>query len=214
MRHVLLPRIVFEDPKPWVHGSHRPVRIVLHDTESHDTAGVADIRGVFSFWHTQKNPDGTLAKFGAHFVVDKDGNVGRGADPTQIQWHTTNLNTGSIGIEQIGVAAFPNLLWRRQRRKQLYAVARNHRVGSRPVRHPDPRAARPTPAGCDHPPPRRDSWDRPEPAHRPRPPLSAGIRHLPGAVDSTHRLQGCRRRDTRQAVAPAITGSGRPCASQ
>jgi len=124
VRHVLLPRIFFTDPKPWVHGTQRPVRIVLHDTESHDTVGIADIRGVFHFWHTQRNPDGTLAQFGAHFVVDKAGHVGRGADPTQIQWHVTNLNTGSIGIEQIGIATFPNLLWRRQRRKQLYAVAR------------------------------------------------------------------------------------------
>lgn len=124
MRRVLLPPISVTDPKPWVHGTHKPVRIVLHDTESHDTAGVAEIRGVFNFWHTQKNPDGTLAKYGAHFVVDRNGNVGRGGDPTQIQWHVTNLNTGSIGIEQIGFATFRNLVWRRKRRKQLYAVAR------------------------------------------------------------------------------------------
>ena len=123
-RHVHLPPIAVTDPKPWVHGSHTPVRIVLHDTESHDTAGVSDISGIFNFWHTQKNPDGSLAKYGAHFVVDGDGNVGKGGDTRQIQYHVGNLNTGSIGIEQIGFASLPRLIWKRRRRKQLYSVAR------------------------------------------------------------------------------------------
>lgn len=124
-RHVHKPPILVKDPKPWTHGSMRPVRIVLHDTESHDTAGISDISGIFSFWHTQKNPTGPgLAKYGAHFVVDGDGNVGEGGQPDQIQYHVGNLNTGSIGIEQIGFASFTRLLWKRKRRKQLYAVAR------------------------------------------------------------------------------------------
>lgn len=123
-RHVHLPPVSVEDARPWTHGTQRPVRVVLHDTESHDTAGLADIAGIFNFWHTQKNPDGTLAKYGAHFVVDSVGNVGRGGDADQIQWHVGNLNTGSIGIEQVGFASFSKLVWKRKRRKQLYAVAR------------------------------------------------------------------------------------------
>jgi N-acetyl-anhydromuramyl-L-alanine amidase AmpD len=123
-RHVLKPPISVKDPKPWTHGTHRPVRIVLHDTESHDTAGVKDIQGIFNFWHTQKNPDGSLAMYGAHFVVDGDGNVGEGAPTNKIAWHVGGLNTGSIGIEQIGFASFTRLLWKRKRRQQLYAVAR------------------------------------------------------------------------------------------
>lgn len=123
-RHVHKPPVAVKDPKPWTHGAQRPVRIVLHDTESHDVAGLSDISGIFSFWHTQKNPDGSLAQYGAHFIVDKDGNVGEGGAPEQVQWHVGNLNTGSIGIEQIGFASFSRLIWKRDRRKQLYAVAR------------------------------------------------------------------------------------------
>lgn len=123
-RHVHLPPVAVTDPKPWTHGTHTPVRVVLHDTESHDVAGIGDISGIFNFWHTQKNPDGSLAQYGAHFVVDKDGNVGKGGDATQLQWHVGGLNTGSIGIEQVGFASFAKLIWKRKRRKQLYAVAR------------------------------------------------------------------------------------------
>jgi len=123
-RHVHLPPISVEDARPWTHGPQHPVRVVLHDTESHDTSGITDISGIFSFWHTQKNPDGSFAEYGAHFVVDGDGNVGRGGDPDQLQWHVGGLNTGSIGIEQIGFASLTRLIWKRKRRKQLYAVAR------------------------------------------------------------------------------------------
>ena len=87
----------------------------------------ASRRGVFNFWHTQKTPDGTLAKFGAHFVVDKDGNVGRGGDPTQIQWHVSNPTP-----DKTHTAVAP----RRSTcpRDVLPAAARskNHRV---PIRH-------------------------------------------------------------------------------
>lgn len=124
----------------------------------------------------------------------------QGADPTQIQWRVTNLNTGSIGIEQIGVATFPNLLWRRQRRKQLYAVARiiaraHGRYGI-PMRvRRDPRLPGVTThhrvgiAGI-----------RPQWPHGSGPPLPAAFRHLLGQDDSTHRLQGDGRRATRQTV--------------
>jgi hypothetical protein len=116
-RHVRLP-IAVRDPAPIVHGKMTPVRVVLHDTESHDTAGLTDIAGIFRFFKTQGEG------YGVHFVVDGDGNIGQGGQPTDLQWHVGNLNTGSIGIEQIGFASFTKLVWTRSRRKQLFAVAR------------------------------------------------------------------------------------------
>jgi hypothetical protein len=121
-RHVNLP-IKVRDPAPWTHGTHHPVRIVLHDTESHDTAGIADISGIFNFWHTQRI-NGELAKYGAHYIVDAEGLVGKGGADTAIQYHTGNLNTGSIGVEQVGFASFTRTIWSRKRRKQLFSVAR------------------------------------------------------------------------------------------
>ena len=175
------------------------MRIVLHDTESHDTAGIAEIRGVFNFWHTQKNPDWLLAKFWLEFVVDRDGNVGRGGDPTQIQWHVTNLNTGLIATEQIGFATFPNLLWRRKRRKQLYAVARiiawaHGRYGI-PIRvRRDPRL----PGVTTH---RRVGIAGIDPSGHTDPGRHiARIRHLPRQDDPADRLQTNRRRDARKAL--------------
>src|SRR5438067_836648 len=113
MPRVRKPRIVYRDPNPITHGTMTPVRVVLHDTESHDTAGIGDVKGIYDFWHRQG------LGYGAHFVVDGEGNVGQGASCKQITWHVGNLNTGSIGIEQVGFASFTKLVWSRQRRKQL-----------------------------------------------------------------------------------------------
>lgn len=122
-RNVRLP-IAVRDPRPWVHGDMgRPTRVVLHDTESHDVAGLNDIAGIFSFWHTQ-TINGKLAQYGAHYVIDKDGNIGKGGPDTQLQYHVGNLNTGSIGVEQVGFASFAKTVWKRDRRKQLWSVAR------------------------------------------------------------------------------------------
>lgn len=121
-RQVHLPLAVM-DPKPWVHGVHKPVRIILHDTESHDLKGIRDIAGIFSFFHTQ-TIDGKLAQYGVQFVTDEDGLIGQGGRPTDIQWHCGNLNTGSIGIEQIGFASFTRKVWTTERRDQLWATAR------------------------------------------------------------------------------------------
>lgn len=113
-------------PKPFVavrakadtHGTQKPVRVVLHDTESHDAAGITDIQGVYNFWIGQG------LGYGAHFVVDASGNVGQGADCDQVCWHVGNYNGGSVGIEQIGFAAFPARAWKVGHLKQLVKVAR------------------------------------------------------------------------------------------
>src|SRR6478735_4352755 len=95
-----------------------PVRIVLHDTESHDAEGIADIAAVFAFWRRQG------LGYGAHFVVDGDGNIGQGGYAHQMLYHVGGMNTGSVGIEQIGFASFTRTMWSRRRRKQFMAVAR------------------------------------------------------------------------------------------
>ena len=98
------------------HGIHVPMRIVLHDTESHDHAGIMDVRGIFDFWDRQG------AGYGAHLVIDKHGNTGCGAAGDIILWHVANHNTGSIGIEQIGFARFSLRSWL-ARPRQLRKVA-------------------------------------------------------------------------------------------
>jgi hypothetical protein len=101
------------------HGAMRPVRVVLHDTESHDTKGITDVKGIYDFWVEQGKG------YGAHLVIDKDGNTGM-AEPGFVHemWHVGNYNGGSIGIEQIGFASFTKLIWSRAHQKQLIKVAR------------------------------------------------------------------------------------------
>lgn len=111
-------------PKPHVavsynvatHGDQTPMRIVLHDTESHDEAGVRDILGIAAFWQRQGRG------LGSQFIVDGSGHIGQGASSAKICYHVANNNTGSIGIEQIGFAWWDLRHWR-MRRKQLEAVA-------------------------------------------------------------------------------------------
>lgn len=99
------------------HGSHLPVRVVLHDTESHDTAGIGDLRGIAEFWHRQGRG------YGAHVGVDKEGNSARYVSDDLIGWHVQDRNTGSLGVEQIGFASFPLAVWW-TRPRQLQTVAR------------------------------------------------------------------------------------------
>jgi N-acetyl-anhydromuramyl-L-alanine amidase AmpD len=99
------------------HGSHRPTRIILHDTESHDTKGLTDLKGIAEFWDRQDEG------FGAHVGVDAEGNSARYVNDEQIAWHTGGRNTGSLGIEMIGFASFSLLKWRR-RKAQMEKVAR------------------------------------------------------------------------------------------
>lgn len=98
-------------------GTHRPRRIVLHTTESGDAAGLSDIKAVFAGWKSNG--------LGAHLVIDREGNMGKGAAFSQQTSHVAGHNNGSIGIEQIG---FANKLsrreWLTQRGNQLDQTAR------------------------------------------------------------------------------------------
>jgi hypothetical protein len=99
------------------HGAHVPVRIILHDTESHDVAGIKDLRGIAEFWDRQNEG------YGAHIGIDKEGNTARYVRDKEIAWHTGGRNTGSLGIELIGFARFGFAGWR-VRRRQLDKAAR------------------------------------------------------------------------------------------
>lgn len=98
------------------HGEHTPRRIVLHDTESHDVKGIADIAGIATFWHNQG------LGYGSHFIVDGEGLLGQGTWGGNIAWHVASHNTGSIGIEQIGYARWKGAAWL-DRKSQLNRVA-------------------------------------------------------------------------------------------
>jgi hypothetical protein len=112
------PHIAFHAPPGLAHGSMgAPVRVVLHDTESHDEKGIGDIEGIVAFW--LRGPD----KLGAHFIVDSEGNIGQQAEPDELMFHTGGANTGSVGIEQIGFANFSKKTWE-SRPDQLMKVAK------------------------------------------------------------------------------------------
>jgi N-acetyl-anhydromuramyl-L-alanine amidase AmpD len=101
------------------HGAHTPRRVILHTTESGDVAGVSDVSGVFAFWRQQGRG------YGAHLVIDAEGNTGQGAYGNAIVWATYGANTGSLQIEMVGRAKWTMLDWvRPSRRRQLNEVAK------------------------------------------------------------------------------------------
>ena len=115
------PSISYHAPKgALTHGfMGNPVRIVLHDTESHDEKGIGDIEGIVNFW--MGGPD----KLGSQFIVDEEGNIGQCGEPTELMFHTGGANTGSVGIEQIGFARFTKQTWEAEERiGQLVKVAK------------------------------------------------------------------------------------------
>jgi N-acetylmuramoyl-L-alanine amidase len=135
------PSIAFHAPAgAFGHGSMTPVRVVLHDTECGDAAGITEIEGVVNFWMRTDQPD----RLGAHYIVDATGNIGKLADGTELLYHVGGLNTGSIGIEQIGFASFTEADWLR-RPEQLDKVARLlaylHHEYAIPLEVPSPQGA-------------------------------------------------------------------------
>jgi len=103
--------------KGHTHGPSSPMTIVLHDTESHDQAGIGDVKGVLDYLA------GTADELNAHLVIDKEGNTGQGAPFNKMCYHARGGNTNSIGIEQIGFARFGFVGWW-ARKQQLDKVAR------------------------------------------------------------------------------------------
>lgn len=99
------------------HGHMVPVRGDWHTTECGDAAGIRELEGVVAFWERQ------ALGYGAHVIIDADGNSALCADPGEVTWHTESRNTGMVGIELIGFARFsPKVWW--LRRAQLDKLAK------------------------------------------------------------------------------------------
>lgn len=99
------------------HGPQSPHTIVIHDTESHDAAGIRDIEGIAHFWQMQGQG------LGSHFIIDGDGNIGQGASGNNVCYAVAQHNTGYIHIELVGFAKFAPKTWI-LRRKQQAALKR------------------------------------------------------------------------------------------
>jgi hypothetical protein len=99
------------------HGPQTPMFVTIHDTESHDTVGIADLEGVANYWLA------TGRGYGAQIGIDKDGNSARYVNDKKIAWSTAGANTGNLSIELIGYASFGKAIWL-LRPKQLEKCAR------------------------------------------------------------------------------------------
>lgn len=99
------------------HGPHKPVRIVIHDTEGLDAPGIRDLVGLAEFFKRQGRG------YGYHVAVDADGNSSRMVDDREIGWHLGGGNTGSLGVSMIAQARFTRPFWF-TRPRQLHKVAR------------------------------------------------------------------------------------------
>jgi len=95
-----------------VHGSQKPVRIILHTAESDGDPGALP-----GFWRGQGKGYGSQAGIG------QDGTIARYANDTDLTYHTGGANAGSLGIEIMGQASWAREDWLR-RPQQLEAVAR------------------------------------------------------------------------------------------
>jgi N-acetyl-anhydromuramyl-L-alanine amidase AmpD len=96
--------------------------IVLHSTESHDREGVSDVEGILNYLRDQG--------LGVHYCVDGEGYLGQGAEHHHLVYHCKGANSFSIGIEQVGFAAWKTRRWLwdptehgKVARKQLVKVA-------------------------------------------------------------------------------------------
>lgn len=133
-RGFVLPIVHHETARPgqFSVGHQTPVRVVLHDTESHDVPrSSSDILGVIDFWKRNPYPSGSLN--GAHYIVDGDGFIAQIGTLADVLQHTGGANTGSVGIEQIAFARFTPAMWL-GRKAELDSVAKilaylNHHHG-------------------------------------------------------------------------------------
>lgn len=85
-----------------------PELIVIHDTESYDLPGLADLGGV-GHWF-----DDPIADASAHLGIDKNANVARYVDSHMKAWSCVVYNPPSLNIELIGHANMPWLTRRAQ----------------------------------------------------------------------------------------------------
>jgi N-acetyl-anhydromuramyl-L-alanine amidase AmpD len=79
------------------HGA-KPILIVLHDTEGGNVKGVADLKGLGTFF------DNPAVQASSHVATDAEGNSARFVADELKAWHCAFFNSVSLGIEQIGFA--------------------------------------------------------------------------------------------------------------
>lgn len=99
------------------HGHQKPLRGIVHDTESGDAPGITDLEGVVNYWREQDRG------LGAHLIIDKDGHSALCANPNEITYAVAGYNTGSFHVELVGYASFTTRLWF-LRLKQLRELAK------------------------------------------------------------------------------------------
>jgi N-acetyl-anhydromuramyl-L-alanine amidase AmpD len=75
-----------------------PNLIVIHDTESHNVPGDGDLKAIGNWF------DNPAAQASSHVCVDAEGRSARYVPDERKAWHVAAFNSGSLGIEQIGVA--------------------------------------------------------------------------------------------------------------
>ncbi len=98
-------------------GGLDPELIVLHDTESSDAGGDADLRGVAGYFAESST------QASAHVIVNAAGHSARCVRDVDAAWHVAAFNGEALGIEQIGFATLGARGWLR-RSRQLHETAR------------------------------------------------------------------------------------------
>jgi N-acetyl-anhydromuramyl-L-alanine amidase AmpD len=76
----------------------KPRLIVIHDTESHNQAGNADLQAIGNWF------DNPAAQASAHVCVDAEGRSACYVPDDRKAWHVVQYNSASLGIEQVGYA--------------------------------------------------------------------------------------------------------------
>jgi len=96
--------------------------IVIHETVSHDYAGLSDITSIASYLGSKG--------YGIHLIVDQEGKSGYSFDESAIYAHARGNNTGTIGIELVSfIPALKITPWARfriwlSRERQTHKAAR------------------------------------------------------------------------------------------
>lgn len=106
----------------------KPFLIVIHSTESSNTAGVADLKAIGNWFD---NPN---AQASAHVCVDEQGYSAQYVPDDRKAWHVVSFNSVSLGIEQIGFAS--QHFWPDTQLKKVakYVAYWNKKYGI-PIRH-------------------------------------------------------------------------------
>lgn len=107
------PRAAYTKHAAYTDGPQAPMVVVLHSTES-DGKGVAYVKGIGDFLDREQ--------LSVHVCVAADGTIGRYASATEKCRHAPP-NTGKVGIEQAGFAAWPMRKWL-ARPLELHATAK------------------------------------------------------------------------------------------